>query len=354
MILGSRIALGVYVPALSLKKQLEALKDRVDLLCLEDLYRGKNSVIEETKRSFHNDFRLARISYRIPSRSKAAVDPEAERAFLNKAAEAQYDAVITFTGFFAEILNRLAAECPHCKDRIYAVHMDAVASRSWKDADLSGINELWLYKTEGRSILRLPEKPEADVKKQRRILIHGGGWGIGEYRDKITRLNKCGIPLDIIVYYPEEAEGIDPVNDCYLLDPAWKPGFDADEYPRLLKRQGNEWREFADNRTVNPVRILMKQDLAILSKPGGGTLADSLCTGTPLIFSEELASYERENRILWEQCGFGIGFDDFLNASGWEENLLTMRTRLQKTAQHLPLLADCFHPCDGEGEPIHA
>ena len=354
MILGSRIALGVYVPALSLKKQLEALGDRADLLCLEDLYRGKDSVMEETKRSFHGDFRLARISYRIPARSKAAVDSEAVRVFLNEAAEKKYDAVITFSGFFVETLNKLATECPHYQDRIYAVHMDSVSSRSWKDADLSGIQEIWLYREAEQKIICSLEQPANTYSgKCSRILVHGGGWGIGEYRNKIRRLNERGIPLDIIVYYPEEAAEIDPMNDCYLLDSSWKPGSNTDEYPRLLKYHENKWCEFADRRTVNPLRILMERDIAALSKPGGGTLADSLCTGTPLLFSEELASYEKENRILWEQCGFGIGFEDFLQLQDWGNDLLNMRKRLKETAQNLPLLADCFHPA-GEGGLIHA
>ena len=51
MILGSGIALGVFVPALSLKLQLESEGHRADLLCVEELYSGKDDVMEETRKS---------------------------------------------------------------------------------------------------------------------------------------------------------------------------------------------------------------------------------------------------------------------------------------------------------------
>ena len=54
MILGSGIALGVFVPALSLKLQLESEGHRADLLCVEELYSGKDDVMEETRKSFLN------------------------------------------------------------------------------------------------------------------------------------------------------------------------------------------------------------------------------------------------------------------------------------------------------------
>ena len=200
LVLGSGIALGVYVPALSLKKQLERLGDHADFMCLEELYRGKDGVMEETKRSFHNDFRLAKISYRLPVRNQTAVDPEAERAFLNAAAAKRYDAVITFSGFFSEILKKLMAECPYYRGRIHAVHMDAGTSLSWKKAGALDIDEIWLYRLEDTKILRCLEKPEVCPEKQNRILVHGGGWGIGEYRDIIRDLNAQGFPLDIVVY----------------------------------------------------------------------------------------------------------------------------------------------------------
>ena len=340
MILGSSIALGVYVPALSVKKQLEKSGDHVDLIFLEELYRDKESVMEETKRSFHNDFRLAKLSYRIPTRNKAALDPETTEMFLRELVQKQYDLIISFSGFWTEFLNRLQNESSYYENRIALIHMDAGLSLSWKGTVRTNMKEYWLYRLEDQRIICSLEKAKALSRKSRRILVHGGGWGIGEYQNKIARLNELGFPLDIIIYYPEEADPSDTRNDYYLLDPNWKNDSEKTEYPRLLKYQSGEWTEFADNHQINPIRILIENDIAILSKPGGGTLSDSLVTGTPLILSEELASYENENGMMWEQCGFGIRFEKFLDLPEKEIALQKMQQRLCETAADLPVLTD--------------
>ena len=340
MILGSSIALGIYVPALSVKKQLEKLGNHADLICLEELYRDKESVMEETKRSFHNDFRLAKLSYRIPTRNKSALDPEATEKFRQELTFKKYDLIISFSGFWTEFLNQLQKECSHYADRIALIHMDAGLSLSWKGSDRSNMKEYWMYRLEDQTVFCTLEKTKPLSKKSQRILVHGGGWGIGEYQGKITRLNELGFPLDIIVYYPEEADPSDTQNDYYLLDPAWKNDSDKTEYPQLLKYQSGNWMEFTDNHQINPVRSLIENDIAILSKPGGGTLSDSLITSTPLILSEELASYEKENGMLWEQCGFGIRFEEFLTLPEKEQTLQKMQQRLYQTAADLPVITD--------------
>ena len=341
MLLGSRIALGVYVPALSLKKELEARGDAADLICLEDLYEGRDAVIEESKRSFHRDFRLAKTSYRMPTRNRSAVDPLAVQSLRDRLAAEAYYAVVTFSGFWADFLKSLAAACPHYEGRIYAVHMDASYSLSWKGAEGGFINDIWLYELESGSVQRTLEAPDAGSEPQRRILVHGGGWGIGEYEGVIKLLNERGYPLDIVIYYPDEAGAEDDMNDYYLLDPGWRPDDKREEYPRLLKYEDGKWRQSVGGITkINPLRELMKRDAAVLSKPGGGTISDSLVTATPFIFNEELAYYERDNRLLWTEKGFGMSFDDFIRSEDTDAALQDMRRRLLSLHGALPTVAE--------------
>jgi hypothetical protein len=335
------VALGVYVPALSLKKQLEARGESARLLCLEELYTDREAVMEETKKSFHQSFRLAKLSYRVPVRNKTAIDPLAQDSLMEELKAERYDAIIAFSGFWADVLNRLMQECPWYENRIHAVHMDAVLSLSWKGADLSGFHEIWQFQRSTHQILCSIEPCEVKGACENRILVHGGGWGIGEYAEKIRTLNELGIPLDLIVYYPEEADAADTFNAYYLLDPDWKPQDHRDEYPRLLQFDRGEWKEAAGNRREeNPVRALIRKDAAILSKPGGGTLCDSLVTGTPLIFSEELAYYEKENRLMWIENGLGIEYESFVRSAERTSLLQTLCTNLQKAGSGLPAIAD--------------
>lgn len=329
------------MPALSLKKQLESRGYAADIICLEDLYADRDTVIEETKKSFHDDFRLAKLSYRIPTRNREAVDPEAARTLKEQLAGAGYEAIVTFSGFWAGFLNGLAESCPYYEDRIFAVHMDASRSLSWKGAERGCIRDIWMYELESRSIRCMLEKSSGDSERRRRILVHGGGWGIGDYRNRIKQLNDRGYPLDIIVYYPEEYVEDDDMNEYYMLDPEWKPGRERDEYPRLLTCRDGVWMPFGtDIRKINPLRELMERDIAVYSKPGGGTLSDSLVTATPVIFGEELAYYEKDNRTLWTELGLGTDYDSFASSEDRDSQLGEMRRRLQMIRDKLPCAAE--------------
>ena len=341
MILGSGIALGVYVPALSVKKQLERLGHQADFQCLEELYDGKQAVMEETKRSFHKDFKLAKLTYRLPVRSRTAIDPAKKEALLTRLTNENYDGIITFSGFWAELLQELIEAEPSYKDHLYAVHMDAGSSLSWKGSDRSFLQDIWLYRLEEHRVICSLEPVRASLERRRRILVHGGGWGIGEYEDKIRQLNALGYGLDIIVYYPEEGKDADDANEYYLLDPDWKPLNGNGRFPPLLHYENGKWNAFAvNNEEINPVRVLMERDMAILSKPGGGTLSDSLVTGTPLLFAEALASYETDNQILWTELGLGMKFEDFVQSSKQDTALNEMRVRLEETGKDLPVITD--------------
>ena len=83
--------------------------------------------------------------------------------------------------------------------------------------------------------------------------------------------------------------------------------------------------------------------MAILSKPGGGMLSDSLVTGTPLLFSEELAGYERDNRQLWIEAGFGMAFEDFIEHPDRDHALQEMQERLKLQAAQLPTVMECLN-----------
>lgn len=381
LLLGSRIALGVYVPALSVKKQLEARGCRTDLLCLEDLYRGRDAMIEKSKKSMHRDFRLARASYRFPTRNRKAVDPEEETRLLSRLHAVRYDAVITFSGFWAGFLNELILSCAHYEGRVFAIHMDAGYSLSWKGADTERIREIWLYHLERNTISCLLEEPDPGRETQesgtpeadspdrrspergssgkdgpapeiqegaqpRRILVHGGGWGIGDYKGRISRLNELGYRLDIIIYYPEELDAADEMNRYYLLDPDWKPDDRKEEYPPLLQYSSGRWAEpeGSSRRDRNPLRRIMQQASAVLSKPGGGTLADSLTTATPLLFAEELSAYERENKLLWIKKGLGTDFEEFVSARDRDALLDRMRRNLLLLHRTLPRVIDAIFP----------
>lgn len=343
MILGSRIALGVYVPAVSLKRELKKRGVTAEIICLEDFYKDRDAMIEETKRSFHENFRLAKMSYRLPVRNLDAIDTTVLAAFSNRLRDENYDAIVTFSGFWADFLNELTDSCPFYREKIYAVHMDAGYSLSWKNREAGAIREIWLYNLQRKRAEHLLETPDVSEEQEAgRILIHGGGWGIGEYQSKTEQLRRLGYKLDIIIYYPEEIDASDDTCDYYLLDPSQQAEKGNSDYPRLLKYENGSWNPFGDSNVSNPLRLLIGRASAVLSKPGGGTLCDSLTTATPLIFSEELAGYEAENKELWISMGCGTEFADFaaMDPAAAGRSIAEMRRNILRMQTNLPQAAD--------------
>jgi hypothetical protein len=66
---------------------------------------------------------------------------------------------------------------------------------------------------------------------------------------------------------------------------------------------------------------LIRRSKAIISKPGGGTLIDSLSSATPVVLLEPCGDAEAANGALWEYLGFGIPFAKW-RATGYDGAVL--------------------------------
>jgi UDP-N-acetylglucosamine:LPS N-acetylglucosamine transferase len=54
--------------------------------------------------------------------------------------------------------------------------------------------------------------------------------------------------------------------------------------------------------------VNVREAIAVVSKPGGGTLLDSLAAATPVVLLAPWGGPEAKNGALWEELGFGIDF----------------------------------------------
>lgn len=333
LLLGSRVALGVYVPAIILARRLEKEGQIVDFVYLEELYEGKEGALEKNKLQFHKNFKLAKAGHILPNRNVSSIDENRKAMFLEKCKNEEYDSIIIFSGFWIKIMEDLVKSSPLYNDRVKAVHMDATYSNSWKNCKNSFIKEIWLFnKEKGEVKFTLDTMLTVENKKrENRIVVHGGGWGMGEYSSKIRELNDNGYELDIIIYYKNELVAGDNFNKYYLLDPEWKPNKEEKEFPRLMVYDSGEWKKYEPEKEAlgSPIISLIRKAKAVLSKPGGGTLLDSMITKTPIIFSEELAPYEKINKELWIDKGFGVDFYDWMNAENRDSMLEKMNDNLQ-------------------------
>jgi UDP-N-acetylglucosamine:LPS N-acetylglucosamine transferase len=61
--------------------------------------------------------------------------------------------------------------------------------------------------------------------------------------------------------------------------------------------------------------------MAVVSKPGGGTLLDSLAAATPVVLLPPWGEPEAKNGALWEELGFGIDVERW-RKTGFDHHVL--------------------------------
>jgi UDP-N-acetylglucosamine:LPS N-acetylglucosamine transferase len=84
-----------------------------------------------------------------------------------------------------------------------------------------------------------------------------------------------------------------------------------------------EGEGLADRFRANfhPFYDVIRRSKAIVSKPGGCTLIDSLSSATPVVFLEPYGSAERSNGKIWEHLGFGISYTAW-RETGYDASVL--------------------------------
>jgi len=141
-----------------------------------------------------------------------------------------------FSGFWAPLVARFARgreglQVAHC-------HVDCEPSASWSLVQGGGARDVWFVRWEGRALnhrLEVCGRPPLPwVERSGRLLAHGGGWGIGTYRDRVRPLDPSRWPLDVLAYEPGDAAQTPSGTRVFMLDPAWAPWkAGADWFPPL-------------------------------------------------------------------------------------------------------------------------
>jgi len=321
-LLSSGNSLGVYVPAVQIQYQLRKRGIPASVDVLENVfYDEKKSRMKETKRTFHLHFSAALLGHKLARDIRPSLDPDKVELLLNKWEAERRTRFMVFTGFWIPILEAYKRRMDAI--RVDVVHIDSVYSPSFAvyEVELRAYRHVWLFDYRKRQLAyRIPigSEPLVPYERRERVLIHGGGWGIGTYQSKIPELRERGIPLSIIAYYPDEVAY--PDERYYMADPDWSPwhanGEGEHTFPPFAEVKTGEPLAFATQPEYPKLFDVIRHSLAIVSKPGGSTLVDSLASATPVVFLEPFGDHERKNAELWETLGFGISYqrwqeDDF-------------------------------------------
>ena len=246
---------------------------------------------------------------------------------------------IVWSGFWLPILERYRAMVGH-QVHVDCCRIDAMVSASFRRyADLeSGSSEIWLWNWEKRGLayeIAVDERsPIAFADRDRRLVVHGGGWGLGTYREIHHDLARTPWLLDTVVHDRAEAIGGRAQDRTFMVDPDWRT-WHRGPHGHIFPPFGELHDESAPAaRDEHALYQVIRHSKAIVSKPGGGTLIDSLSSATPVVLLEPFGQAEDRNGALWQHLGFGIpyakwrehGYDEEPLAR-LHENLLRARRR---------------------------
>jgi hypothetical protein len=319
-ILTSGVGLGVYIPALLIQRQLCQLGCTTDVEVLESYYTPERRQAHLAHRDAHHaSFALAQMAHRMVRDVQDCLDPARTGLLIDRWIAQGRDRFIVWSGFWLPLIERYrqlrggALHVDHCR-------IDADISASFKIyPHLQDGNSIWLWNWEERRIVHeVPVKATSPIpfcSREDRLVVHGGGWGIGSYREKAAELNNSGYALDLIIHDMNEAGSYREKDRCFMLEPFWrawnKTSDGVHEFPPMGEVVDSGEITYKRNPDYHPLYDVIRRSKGIVSKPGGCTLIDSLSSATPVVLLEPYGYAEKSNGQIWKYLGFGIPYEEW-------------------------------------------
>lgn len=322
-ILCSGFGLGFYIIGLLLDRRFKQKGIFSDVLVFESLMtKDKIEKVKSSRRVYHKNFSAALMSTRMLLDTRQSLDAKAVDELMETWRQEGRTNFIVLSGHWMHIIQKYREIAPQSVN-IDIIYTDSDLAPSWRNVKAlyqeynRNCEEIWLFDSHNRSVEY--QIPVSDLEfipfSQRpgRYVIHGGGWGMGTYRERIRELEQYGIPLDIIGYEPDEAADRKVENRYFVNDPswtAWNSNNDKTyEFPPLAQVKDTGDLDYMNHFEYHVMFDLVREARAIISKTGGGTLVDSLASATPIVMLEPFGEHEQKNAELWEYLGFGITYE---------------------------------------------
>lgn len=331
-VLTSGNSLGAYVPGVRLSQILEQQGVACSVEVLETLFPDEVRMnMIKTKALFHQSFQAALMGHRLAKDIGPVFDPVRESELLQRWVKEHRTRFVAITGFWIPVLEKYSCLISDPID-VQFVRLDAVDTPSYLAyQDRYGkYSHQWLFQKEDEQYklhmrLNMLDSPIiAWHERDNRIMVHGGGWGIGTYQQTIQPL-QAHYKLDLVAYTPHEQSHARSQDTLYWLEAEWHP------WTNPLRSERTTFPPMSHNRqstleqdsslTIPTISQAAASSIAIVSKPGGGTLIDSLSGATPLIYLEPFGEHERHNAACWRALGFALSYEEW-RQSGFDPSIL--------------------------------
>ena len=342
-VLSSAVGLGVYIPALLVQQQLteQGIPSEVDVI--ERHFATPKQLLHIASRAMqHENFALAQIAHRMTKDTTDALDLASIDALLHRWTSEGRTRFITWSGFWLPLIERYREliDAPlsvdHCR-------IDAVVSASFRihPSLRAGSSEIWLWNWDQRRLVHsIPVAglaPVAYANRDNRVLVHGGGWGLGDYRQRLAMLRRSTYALDSIIHAPAESSSKRSHDRCFMIRTDWnawqRNASGGHDFPPMLEVSTDGTASPMPGSDGHAMHSIIRTAKAIVSKPGGCTLIDSLAAATPLVFLQAYGDAEPFNARIWRELGFGMHFDEWQEGGFSEAPLRRMHESLLSARQ---------------------
>ncbi len=339
-IISSIIGYGVYFPALIIYEQLKALNYNVNIYIIERYFDEKaTSEFERTKTAFKKDVRLVQIASRIPVKYTKKLSDEKTTALFKEWANNNTTHFLCFSGLWLETLQAYKQQHPMCV--IDSCRVDSAVSSTWEALlrhDQLIRNDVSFFNAEANKInyvLNIPEvKPLPYSERTKNVTIHGGGWDLGDFASTTNQFTE-NYHVNLIVNDIQESS--DKNITLYANQPNWNPLY-TDGFPPFGRIDSDLKLTTTTYQKHPGILTVLAKSNAIVSKPGGMTLMDSLIAETPLIFLKSVGKNENSNKKLWETLQLGVSIEAWQQSDQKDTILHKMQERIIAIKKETP----CF------------
>jgi hypothetical protein len=312
-LLSSGVTLGTYVPAKVLAARLARAGVPSSVEVFESLLGAAEARRDQAAAAvFRNDFKVAVTALRLVRDQTPRLDQERVSELQRRWAAERRARFVVFSGFWQPVVARYA-QAAAWPVQVDVCHLDAAATPSFRllESPPAGWRQVWMFDAETDRIpCTIPitdDEPLPWSQRERRVLAHGGGWGLGDYRDRAAELAARGLGVDLIVHDLADVDQSRRGVRHFMIDPAWVPWTDGG-FPPFCRISGPAGGPYARRRDHHDSFELARRAVAMICKTGGGTLLDSLWSATPIIALEPFGAHEAVNAQLWGRLGFGLSF----------------------------------------------
>lgn len=350
-ILVSGFGLGFYIPGLLLRDQLERAGEQVDAEVFETLFDDLAlAKVWQSRDTYRGNFKLAKTAQRVPFDVRGSIDPARLEALLDHWAREHRRKFVVMSGHWIHVLDAYRAKIGLPLD-VVLLHMDGSLAPSWlQTARLvpdyaHTCREMHLYELVPPSInfiLDAGLPPPAWTSRGNSVVVHGGGWGLGTFQDTVTELANHGLHV-IEACYDVTQAAPDAGRTRVANSPTWRAWHkDHDgrlQYPPCGVIDETGWHERASDHPVHGMHELIGRSIAVVSKPGAGSLIDCLSTLTPLVMLDPFGDHEAASGKIWLDLGLGVPFEEW-RRSGFSRTMLDeVRGNLEAAAAARPKFA---------------